>query len=537
MKKLSRLLLGLVLMSCIVLILCGRKVSAASDKLLDTFFPNGIEKVELKKHVINNGAWFDEYPSELDVYIRQSDDFLKLESEYQKLEFEFNLDDYHNDFEMKYGIAELGIGVQFDISVDGGDWLYNKKWDKMDCDSTKGIPAGFPVKFGFGGDYASNILFCQLMLAYEIDNDPGVMKGAYIKPGDKYEDGKIDLDNHTINTRYRYYLEYVVMDTEERVAVFSDWSKEVSVGKNGNQKRFEVPDKIPVPTLENPTRDLDNEGNWNAIHVWTVFDEDVTDAALAIEINDGVASPFYLVPEAAVNDLAEKSFKEYELANDNWLINANRLLGSFEGSNDDRILLRGYLKCYELNKKSAYAYAVPQVKGLKVKKAKTTSLTLTWNKVADAEFYEIYDKDNKLVATSKTNSVTIKKLKAATGYDYKVRAVVDKVFVGLFSDTLQCATQPKKTKISKASLSGGNFSVTYKKQAGTGYQIQVATDKKFKNTVADVTVPDIKTVKAAQDVPGAEALKGSAIYVRVRVYFTYGDVTTYSTWSKVKTVK
>ena len=182
-------------------------------------------------------------------------------------------------------------------------------------------------------------------------------------------------------------------------------------------------------------------------------------------------------------------------------------------------------------------YAVDKVKGLKVKKAKTTSLTLTWNKVADAEFYEIYDKDNKLVATSKTNSVTIKKLKAATGYDYKVRAVVDKVFVGLFSDTLQCATQPKKTKISKAALSGESFSATYKKVAGTGYQIQVSTDKKFKKSAVDATIPDIKTIKVVTDVPGAEALKGSTIHVRVRAYFTYGDVTTYGSWSKVKSIK
>ena len=111
------------------------------------------------------------------------------------------------------------------------------------------------------------------------------------------------------------------------------------------------------------------------------------------------------------------------------------------------------------------------------------------------------------------------------------------MFVGLFSDTLQCATQPKKTKISKAALSGESFSATYKKVAGTGYQIQVSTDKKFKKSAVDATIPDIKTIKVVTDVPGAEALKGSTIHVRVRAYFTYGDVTTYDSWSKVKSIK
>ena len=155
--------------------------------------------------------------------------------------------------------------------------------------------------------------------------------------------------------------------------------------------------------------------------------------------------------------------------------------------------------------------------------------TMTWQK-----FYEIYDKNNKLVTTSKTNSVTIKKLKAATGYDYKVRAVTDKVFVGPFSDTLQCATMPKKSKVTKVALSGDNFTLTYKKVAGSGYQIQVATDKKFKNIIADQSVKDSKSVKISDTIEGASELKGKTLYVRVRAYFNYGSATTYASWSKVK---
>ena len=44
MKRLSKLLLGLLLVSCIVLTLGTQKVSAA-DKFMEKYFPNGIEKI------------------------------------------------------------------------------------------------------------------------------------------------------------------------------------------------------------------------------------------------------------------------------------------------------------------------------------------------------------------------------------------------------------------------------------------------------------------------------------------------------------
>ena len=297
---------------------------------------------------------------------------------------------------------------------------------------------------------------------------------------------------------------------------------------------------MPAPDISNPKREMDEKGKWDYISVMTHFSHDVTDTLNAIYLKTGEREPFVIITEAAVDDLTEKKFYDGYMANATWLSDGQRGVSFYyDGSFTDksRILIRAKVQCDSLGKDSKYDYAVDKVKGLKVKKAKTSSLTLTWNKVAEAEFYEIYDKDNKLVATSKTNSVTIKKLKAATGYDYKVRAVVDKVFVGLFSDTLSCATTPKKTKVSSVSLKGESFSLKYKKVAGSGYQIQVATDKKFKSIIADQPIVGSKNVKFGVDFDGASAFAGTTLYVRVRAYFTYGDVTTYGAWSKVKTVK
>ena len=266
--------------------------------------------------------------------------------------------------------------------------------------------------------------------------------------------------------------------------------------------------------------------------------KDITDLETALTVGAGLFQPLMIVCEAAVDDPTEKKFEDVSLANAVWMSVDRRGIG-LNGHDyteaKTRILLRTKIVCEQLDKSSKYDYAVDQVKNLKVKTTKTTSLKLTWSKVAGAESYEIYDANTKLVATSKTNSVTIKKLKAGTGYDFKVRAVVDKVFVGLFSDVLKAPTKPKKVGISSLkSNAADTVLVNYKKVAGTGYELQFATDKKFKNNLVKAKVEDIKTVSYTEKLSKAT---GKTCYVRVRAYITYGGKTVYGAWGKVKSIK
>ena len=532
MKKLSKFLLGLLMVSCLILTLGGVKASAA-DKIIEDYFPKGIGKIKPYKPIIN----IDESDTRwIWSIVKQNDDVLKLVRDYEASTdyVEFKNDWYESEFtefEVKYGINALETTVQFDISVDGGDWQYNKSWDKKEQDM---YSDGFTFYTGFGGGYDDNAIEITLMEA------DAAAEGKLLKKTLKND--AFDLKNHTFKVRYRYCIQFGLLDDYEAGLqyYFTDWSDTTTFGKTTDQN-LEIPDEIPAPDTSNPKRELGENGKWGGyVSMMTHFSQEVTDAATAIYINKGVGAPFMIIVEAAVDDLSEKKF-DYDgyMANADSLSDGQRGIGFDKAdtfTEKSRILIRTKLQCDTLGKDSKYDYAVDKVKGLKVKKAKTTSLTLTWSKVDGAEFYEIYDKNNKLVTTSKTNSVTIKKLKAATGYDYKVRAVVDKVFVGLFSDTLQCATLPKKTAISKVSMANGSFNITYKKKAGTGYQIQVATDKKFKNTVIDEKVNGTKTVKYNKDVEklSTSAAEKPTYYARVRVYFTYGDVTTYSSWSKVK---
>ena len=66
-----------------------------------------------------------------------------------------------------------------------------------------------------------------------------------------------------------------------------------------------------------------------------------------------------------------------------------------------------------------------------------------------------------------------------------------------------------------------------------GYEIQVATDKKFKKNKKTVTIKKQKTTKTT-----VKKLKAKKkYYVRVRTYKIVNGKKDYSSWSKVKSVK
>ena len=91
------------------------------------------------------------------------------------------------------------------------------------------------------------------------------------------------------------------------------------------------------------------------------------------------------------------------------------------------------------------------------------------------------------------------------------------------------SVSPKKVKSAKKAIS-----VEWKKVSGVkGYQIQVATDKKFKKNKKTVTIKKQKTTKTT-----VKKLKAKKkYYVRVRTYKIVNGKKVYSSWSKVKSVK
>ncbi len=510
----------------------GMRVKAA-DKLMEKYFPNGIEKIKPNKLLIdideNDTYW-------IGAIVKQNDDILKMVRDFEACEeYVDYTDDYYwetslSKFYVDNGIDALETTVQFDISIDGGDWQYKKNWDKKEQDICKD---GFTFYSSFGGGADDNTAYFSILDA-GVATSGKLLKKTVIKKDDW---DQFDLKNHTFTVRYRYCVEYGLLNNHEAGLQyhFTDWSDTTTFGKTTDQV-IEIPDEMPAPDISNPKRELNEEGKWDLISVMTHFSHDVTDTLNAIYLKTGEREPLVIITEAAVDDLNEKKFYDGYMANATWMSDGQRVV-AFDYPDDftenSRILIRAKVQCDSLGKESKYDYAVDKVKGLKAKKTKTTSIALTWTKVSGAEFYEIYSGDNKLLGTSKTNSFTVKKLKAGTGYDFKVRAVVDKVFVGLFSDTLKTPTKPKKVSVSSAKVAKDTATVTYKKVTGSGYQVQIASDKKFKNDLAKLEVKDAAEVKAVKD-----GLKdGKAKYTRVRAYVTYGGKTVYGAWSKVKEIK
>ena len=98
----------------------------------------------------------------------------------------------------------------------------------------------------------------------------------------------------------------------------------------------------------------------------------------------------------------------------------------------------------------------------------------------------------------------------------------------------QAIKKPKSAKFKKVKSAKKAISVEWKKVGGVkGYQIQVATDKKFKKNKKTVTVKKQKTTKTT-----VKKLKAKKkYYVRVRTYKIVNGKKVYSSWSKVKSVK
>ena len=91
------------------------------------------------------------------------------------------------------------------------------------------------------------------------------------------------------------------------------------------------------------------------------------------------------------------------------------------------------------------------------------------------------------------------------------------------------SVSPKTVKAAKKAIL-----VTWKKVSGVkGYQVQVATDKKFKKNKKTVNIKKQKTTKTT-----VKKLKAKKkYYVRIRTYKIVNGKKVYSSWSKVKSVK
>jgi hypothetical protein len=171
----------------------------------------------------------------------------------------------------------------------------------------------------------------------------------------------------------------------------------------------------------------------------------------------------------------------------------------------------------------------------KIADIKLAKTSVTYNGKAQKPAVTVTD--SKGIALKKGTDYTVK-----YSDNKKVGVATAKVtFKGNYSGTkkLTFKVKPKKSKITKLTPKKKGFKATWKKitTQTTGYQIQYATDKKFKKNKKTVTVKKNKTT--SKTIKKLKAKK--TYYVRIRTYKTVKvngkNKKIYSAWSKAVKVK
>ena len=173
---------------------------------------------------------------------------------------------------------------------------------------------------------------------------------------------------------------------------------------------------------------------------------------------------------------------------------------------------------------------------LTAKPASTSSITLRWNKGAKVSGYQIYSADGKkLYGKTSGQSFTVKKLKAATQYSFKVRSYVT---VGKTTTYGAFTTVKANTKVDKVSVkakSSKKSQVTLTLRGGTaidGYEIYRSTSSSGKYS----KIASIPKSKKTYTNKGLKSKK--TYYYKVRSYKKINGEYQYGSYTKVKvTVK
>lgn len=180
-----------------------------------------------------------------------------------------------------------------------------------------------------------------------------------------------------------------------------------------------------------------------------------------------------------------------------------------------------------LGERTLYFKIKPQrPKNLRVRKADTDNITLTWSVVTGASGYEVYqsvDGKWKKVAKTSDDKVTVKKLSEATQYKFKVIAYVEtdsERIDSAFSSELTCSTAPAKVKITSISNRGiGRLTVSWNKvKDADGYIIYTSTKKKSGYKEAAVINSGSRTQGTVLNL-----VSNKKYYVTVKAFVKVGD--------------
>ena len=140
-----------------------------------------------------------------------------------------------------------------------------------------------------------------------------------------------------------------------------------------------------------------------------------------------------------------------------------------------------------------------KVSSLKASERKTTSIKLTWSKVANADKYQVRQYTNgkwKTLTTTAKTGYTVSKLKAGTKYKFSVRAVIGKSTYGSAKEISAYTLLPAPTKLKVSSTTTTTAKLSWSKVSGaSSYEVYAYIGKKWKKVAStkntSVTVKEL----------------------------------------------
>ncbi len=210
--------------------------------------------------------------------------------------------------------------LQIDCKVDDGDWHYMSEWDKgeypqenqpYDLALRQTAPVNDSAKIYNVGSYLIDPWYAQT------EEDAGYLAPLILREEEE-ERLYLDLENHSLTLRARYFLVVKNNDLSDESLeandgsynsfILSDWSEEITIGKNGTQKQLEKPEMIEAPTIKDLTF-LDvsygDEGD-SVVGLWKVW--------VDFPQQNGEAEKYYTIEEDGFEPL--NTVIEYRVQSD-----------------------------------------------------------------------------------------------------------------------------------------------------------------------------------------------------------------------------
>ena len=184
-------------------------------------------------------------------------------------------------------------------------------------------------------------------------------------------------------------------------------------------------------------------------------------------------------------------------------------------------------------------FYIAKVKNFKLTSRGSQSLTFSWYRRDNVTGYKIYRYEGskrkivKTVKGSASTRCTISNLSGATNYKFAIRTyrtVKGKTYYGPVTD-ISTYTKPGKVSVTKLTPLVCAFKAQWSHQKGSGYQMVVATDSKFRHIIKDT---NYKHSRSSREVYYLD--KSKTYYVKMRAYWRRDGKTVYGAWSNTKSV-